>query len=85
MKVKDLKKQLGIENVYFLDMAVSHLVMEYRIKHKLTQKDLADKIGTKQESIARLESGYLPSLTFLERIAKGMGYDVIVSFKKNKS
>ena len=36
----------------------------------MTQKQLAEKIGTKQSNIARLESGnYNPSYQFLQKIA----------------
>jgi len=49
-------------------------VIGARIRKKMTQKDLAEKIGTKQSAIARLESGNLnPSLEFLEKIAAAMG------------
>lgn len=44
-----------------------------RIERGMTQKDLADAIGTKQSSIARLENGSTPpSLSFLRRIAKAL-------------
>ncbi len=36
----------------------------------MTQKQLAEKIGTKQSNIARLESGnYNPSYQFLQKVA----------------
>ena len=54
-----------------------------RIKNKMTQKDLADKIGTKQSAIARLESGNTnPSLEFLQKIAHVMGYTLTVHLSK---
>ena len=40
----------------------------------LTQKELADLVGTKQPSIARLESGSdLPRLSFLRRVVEALG------------
>jgi len=46
------------------------MVEELRLRNGLSQAALAQKIGTKQTSIARLESGSsLPSLSFLKRIA----------------
>ena len=40
----------------------------------MTQKQLAEKVGTKQSSIARLESGnYNPSLQFLQKVANALG------------
>lgn len=54
-----------------------------RIKNKMTQKDVADKIGTKQSAIARLEAGNVnPSLEFLQKIATVMGYKLTVHLSK---
>ena len=40
----------------------------------MEQKQLAEKIGTKQSSIARLESGnYNLSFQFLQKIANALG------------
>lgn len=44
-----------------------------RTERKMTQKQLAKKIGTSQSSIARLESGnYNPSFQFLQRVATAL-------------
>jgi len=50
-------------------------IIELRIKSKLTQKQLAQQIGTSQPSIARLESGsyHNISLSFLRRLAEALG------------
>ena len=58
-------------------------VIKARIKNKLTQSEIAKKVGTKQSAIARLESGNInPSLEFLQRIAQVMGYKVMVHLSK---
>ena len=50
-----------------------------RIKKGMTQKDLANKIGTKQSAIARLEGGNTNhTLEFLEKIASVLGYKLRV-------
>lgn len=42
-----------------------------RMKKKMSQEDLAKKVGTKQSAIARLESGNTnPTIDFLEKIAQ---------------
>lgn len=42
-----------------------------RERRKLTQQALADKVGVRQETIARLESGTRqPSMALLHRLAK---------------
>lgn len=54
-----------------------------RLKNGITQKELAQKIGTKQSAIARFEAGNVnPSLGFLEKIAEVMNYEMIISFQK---
>lgn len=59
--------------------AVISQLIAARIKNKMTQQDVAKKIGTKQSAIARLESGSVnPSLEFLQKIAQVMGYNLTV-------
>jgi DNA-binding Xre family transcriptional regulator len=49
-------------------------VIELRIKKKLSQKELAELIGTSQPSIARLESGKYKnvSMSFIRKVAKAL-------------
>lgn len=62
--------------------AISALISA-RTKKGITQKELAQKIGTKQSAIARFEAGSVnPSLGFLEKIADVMGYKVNISLSK---
>lgn len=52
-------------------------LIETRIKKGLTQKELAQKLGTKQSAIARLESGRSnPSIGFLEKLGSSMGIKI---------
>lgn len=45
-------------------------IIKARNERNMTQKQLAEKVGTKQSCIARLESGnYNPSFQFLQRVA----------------
>jgi len=57
------------------EFALAKEIIELRIKSKLTQKQLAQQIGTSQPAIARLESGSYRnvSLSFLRRIADALG------------
>ena len=55
-------------------------MIKIRIEQGLTQKELAEKIGTRQSNISRIESGkYNPSLEFLKKVAKGLNKELIVS------
>ena len=47
------------------------IIKELRVKFDLTQKDLADKVGVRRETIVFLEKGkYNPSLKLAYDIAK---------------
>jgi len=51
-----------------------------RAKKGMTQKELAERVGTKQPSIARVESGAaLPSIGFLEKIARALDAPLTVT------
>jgi predicted transcriptional regulator len=57
---------------------IEEIIMTRKEK-KLTQRDLAELIGTKQSNISRLESGnYNPSLGFLNKIALAVGKELKV-------
>jgi predicted transcriptional regulator len=57
----------------------AYQIARLRILRGLTQEQLAEKVGTKQPSIARLESGRsTPSLDFLQRVAEALDAEVEV-------
>lgn len=63
--------------------AVISQLIDVRLKKRLTQKDVAEKLGTKQSAIARLESGSInPTLEFLQKIAQVMGYKLSIHLSK---
>lgn len=56
-------------------------LIEARLKRKLSQRDLAHKIGTSQAAISRIEAmNGNPSLSLLKRIAKGLNFKLHISF-----
>lgn len=60
---------------------IIRLLIEARIEQNLTQAELAERIGTKQSHISRLESGNSnPSLHFLKKVAEGLGKSLSISF-----
>jgi len=62
------------------EFALVESIIEKRLAKGFTQATLAHKIGTKQSSIARLESGsYNPSLVFLGKIAKALDTKLVIS------
>ena len=51
-----------------------------RSESNMTQKELAEKIGTKQSCISRLESGnYNPSFKFLQKVARALNKKLTVA------
>ena len=57
----------------------AYQVTRLRIRRGLTHKQLAELVGTKQSSIARLERGTTPpNLSFLSKVAAALGARVEV-------
>jgi ribosome-binding protein aMBF1 (putative translation factor) len=63
---------------------VAKLIFDARTKAHLTQKQLADLVGTRQPVIARLEDADYDghSLTMLQRIAKALNLRVEIRLAK---
>lgn len=53
-----------------------------RTKAKLTQAQVARRMGTSQSAVARLESGHAPSLTSLRKYAHAVGRKVEIKLSK---
>lgn len=60
----------------------AHQLKRLRVLKKLSQTELARKVGTRQPSIARLESGYgVNNLNFLRRVAEALDAEVEIRLK----
>jgi predicted transcriptional regulator len=56
------------------ELEPAYQVARLRIMRGLTQEQVAEIVGTKQSSIARLESGNTqPRLSFLRRVVEALG------------
>lgn len=56
------------------EMEIAFAIAEARHRAKLTQQQLARKLGTSQATVARWESGaQMPSTTTLTKVAKATG------------
>jgi ribosome-binding protein aMBF1 (putative translation factor) len=72
--LKQNKEELNLER-YF---DIGSLIFEARVCAGMSQEELAKKMGTRQSSIARAESGKIePSISFLEKVAKAVGTELI--------
>ena len=80
---KDLLKDPEFKKAYDaleLEFSVIEQVIRRRLEKGLSQKQLAEKIGTKQSAISRLEGGNIsPSIAFLEKVAKALGSKLQIS------
>jgi transcriptional regulator with XRE-family HTH domain len=60
-------------------------VIQYRVKHGLSQSELARRLGMKQPNVARLESGdHEPTLGTLARLAEVLNQDFSVDVKRGR-
>lgn len=71
-KSKSLKEDKELKKNYDnleLKYKIIDLLINYRQKHNLTQKELAEKIGVKQQAISRFEKGLVnPRIDFIQKI-----------------
>lgn len=55
------------------EFEVTAALIKRRLEKRLTQQELAKRVGTKQSAIARFESGtYNPSLDFLRKVTEAL-------------
>lgn len=65
-----------------IEFELARQLIEARIKSGLSQEELADKMGTSQSSIARLESGTsMPSMRTLNKFAEATNCQLQIQFK----
>src|SRR5436190_9787807 len=63
------------------EFALIRAVIDARVKKGFTQEKLAQKIGTKQSVISRLESGRAnPSVAFLQKLAHALQSHLEIRF-----
>ena len=66
------------------ELEAGYQITRLRILRGLTQTQLAERVGTRQPSIARLESGQSsPSLSFLKRIVEALDGDLEIHIAPN--
>ena len=56
------------------EFALASTLIEARGRANLTQEQVAERMGTTQAAVARLEGGHRPSTRTLERYAKATGH-----------
>ena len=62
--------------------AFARLVIQHRAALGISQKELADRIGTSHSAISRIESGrHKTSVDTLQRVAAGLGVRFVFGFE----
>ena len=64
------------------EFSLSNELVTARAKAKLTQAQVARRMGTSQSAVARIESGRTPSLTTLRKYARAVGRKVEIRLSK---
>lgn len=63
------------------ELEIMKQIIGERIKQNISQKELADRMGTKQANISKLENGEAnPTLDFLKRLANSLGKKLEIKF-----
>ncbi len=86
---RDLKKRLlknkGIKKEYDRlkpEYELLDKIISLRLRQKMTQKQLAERLDTKQSAVSRLEKGMInPTVDFLNKLASAFGKKLVVEFK----
>lgn len=79
--IKDSKFKKALEEVG-PEYEIARAMILARVKHKLTQKQLAKKLKTRQSVISRVENARTtPSLSFLKRFASAFGAKLKITFE----
>lgn len=67
------------------EFEIARQIIDARIKRRITQEDLAKRMGTGQAVISRLENANAkPSLSLIQRLADALNLNVELKFTQNK-
>jgi predicted transcriptional regulator len=76
LKNKEVQEELNNNEAEY---KIIEEIITARQERSLTQKGLAELVGTKQSNISRLESGnYNPTIDFLDKIARAVGKELVI-------
>ena len=68
------------ETDFWKETTPGMLLAGYRLKHEMTQEQLAEKSGIRQSNISRIENGNaIPRLDTLQALAVAMGKNLKIS------
>lgn len=77
--LKEKLKDPYFRELYELEeqkLSIVKRIIDYRIKNKISQQELAARAGVTQQHISKIESGEFSSIATLEKILLRIGYTV---------
>lgn len=77
--LKEKLKDPYFKELYELEaqkLEIVKRIIDYRIKHKLTQGQLAKRAGITQQHISKIENGEFSSIATLEKVLLFIGFTV---------
>jgi len=77
--LKEKLKDPYFKELYELEeqkLKIVKRIIEHRVKNKLSQKQLAERVGVTQQHISKIENGEFSSMATLEKVLLFIGYTV---------
>ena len=77
--LKEKLKDPYFKELYELEeqkLKIVKRIIAHRVKNKLSQKQLAERVGVTQQHISKIESGEFSSMATLEKVLLFIGYTV---------
>jgi DNA-binding XRE family transcriptional regulator len=77
--LKDSLKDPYFRELYELDQVktdVAKKIIEYRVKHDLSQTELAKKIKVSQQQISHIEEGDFSNLLTIQKVLVAIGFKI---------
>lgn len=82
-KLEENQEYQEAEQKFKLILDLADEILRLRMKKGWSQAELAERAGTKQANISRLESGLSnPSINFLQKVAKALDTEISIRFQK---
>ena len=79
--LKEKLKDPAFRELYELEeekAKIAAVLVKYRVAHRLTQGQLARRVGVTQQHIAKIEQGDFSSLATIQKVLLALGYHVAV-------